>query len=327
MNEITIARNFKDRLFVRLFGDRENKRGLLSLYNALNGTSYADENDLQITTIEDVVYMGMKNDVSCMIDNTMALYEHQSSFNPNMPLRGFLYAAKLYSKYAATQNISIYSDIQISLPTPQYYVFYNGTEEMKTEDRIELRMSDAFGNSAVKDRYEWTAIMLNINAGRNRDLMEKCRLLKEYAMCVAKVRVYTRGTMDWKDAIRRAIDDCIEEGILADFLMKHKAEVVDMLLTEYDEQKVLEQLRREYKRIGVTEGYESGLKEGHESGLKEGRESGLKEGHEAGVRSAIFMTQFVVGKLTEMKRLDELELAVKDEKMLLKYAEELGYFG
>ena len=108
-----------------------------------------------------------------------------------------------------------------------------------------------------------------------------------------------------------------------------------MLLTEYDEQKVLEQLRREYKRIGVTEGYESGLKEGHESGLKEGRESGLKEGresglkegHEAGVRSAIFMTQFVVGKLTEMKRLDELELAVKDEKMLLKYAEELGYFG
>ena len=113
MNEITIARNFKDRLFVRLFGDRENKRGLLSLYNALNGTSYADENDLQITTIEDVVYMGMKNDVSCMIDNTMALYEHQSSFNPNMPLRGFLYAEKLYSKYAATQNISIYSDIKI----------------------------------------------------------------------------------------------------------------------------------------------------------------------------------------------------------------------
>ena len=129
MNDANVARNLKDRLFVRLFGDKGNKQNLLSLFNALNGTAYTDENALQITTIEGVVYMGMKNDISCIIDNTMSLYEHQSTKNPNMPLRGFMYAGKLYDKYVTRQHLYLYGPRMISLPTPQYYVFYNGTDE------------------------------------------------------------------------------------------------------------------------------------------------------------------------------------------------------
>ncbi|MBQ8638997.1 MAG: hypothetical protein IJ468_07500 [Lachnospiraceae bacterium] len=297
MNTANVARNYKDRLFVRLFGDKENKKNLLSLYNALNGTEYTDETALDITTIEGVVYMGMKNDVSCILDNTMALYEHQSSYNPNMPLRGFLYAGKLYDKYVVTQDISIYGDTLIALPTPQYYVFYNGTDEMKTEDRIELRLSDAFGDPTAKERYEWTAIMLNINCGRNRELMKKCSLLREYSMCVDTIREFTKMEKDWKNAIRKAVDECIQRGILADFLRNNKAEVVDMLLTEYDEQKLLEQYRRR--------GYEAGTKNGCAIGIK--------------------MSQFVTEKLLEAKRYEDLERAVKDPIVLRTFAEEFGF--
>ena len=98
-NEVKINREHKDRLFRLIFGSEGNKRNLLELYNALNDTSYSELDDLEITTIEDVIYMGMKNDVSLLIHSRMALYEHQSTYNPNMPIRGMMYAAKLYNKH------------------------------------------------------------------------------------------------------------------------------------------------------------------------------------------------------------------------------------
>lgn len=120
-----IRRNHKDRLFVKLFGDSENKQNLLSLYNALNGRNYTDPDELEINTIENVIYMGVKNDVSCIIDGHINLMEHQGSFSPNMPLRGFIYLPKLYEKYIIKHELNIYSEKLIKIPTPKYFVLFN----------------------------------------------------------------------------------------------------------------------------------------------------------------------------------------------------------
>ena len=115
--EIRINREHKDRLFRLIFGKEEYKQNLLELYNALNDTSYNNLDDLKITTIEDVVYMGMKNDVSMLIHSRMTLFEHQSTYNPNMPIRGFMYAARLYNKYIEENNLNIYSKTKMKLHT------------------------------------------------------------------------------------------------------------------------------------------------------------------------------------------------------------------
>ena len=91
---VTVNREHKDRLFKIIF---QEKSDLLCLYNAINGTTYDNPDDLTITTMEDVIYISMKNDVSFLVDCRMNLYEHQSTYNPNMPLRGMFYFSK-YSK-------------------------------------------------------------------------------------------------------------------------------------------------------------------------------------------------------------------------------------
>ena len=90
-----INRQYKDRLFKRIFRD---KKDLLELYNAMNDTNYSNPEEIEVNTLEGVVYMGMKNDVSFLFTEVLNLYEHQSTFNPNLPLRGLLYFAKLYQK-------------------------------------------------------------------------------------------------------------------------------------------------------------------------------------------------------------------------------------
>lgn len=124
-----INREHKDMLFHLIF---ENKEDLMTLYNAVNKTEYTNVEDLQITTFNDAVYMSMKNDVSFLFENKMNLYEHQSTFNPNMPIRGFEYFAELYSTYMEQNHLDVYGSTQVKLPTPQYIVFYNGTKDKGT---------------------------------------------------------------------------------------------------------------------------------------------------------------------------------------------------
>ena len=232
-----------------------------------------------------------------------------------MPLRGFMYAGKLYDKYIITQHLYLYGPRMISLPTPQYYVFYNGTDE--SEDRVELRLSDAFADSSVKTSYEWTAIMLNINYGHNKELIDKCKMLKEYARCISMIRDHTKNAEDWQLAIKEAIDICIKEGILADFLTENKSEVVEMLLMEYDEQKVMEQLRKDYQELGLEEGRKMGIQQGIKQGIQQGRSEGLNEGVE--------IMQFIIQKLVEQKRYSEIAALSTDKSLLDTYIKEFGY--
>ena len=98
-------REYKSRLFAFLFGREEHKDWTLALYNAINHSDHTNPDDITINTIEDVVYLGMKNDLSFLVSDAVSLYrtmnsfEQQSSFNPNMPVRLFMYAGRLYDKF------------------------------------------------------------------------------------------------------------------------------------------------------------------------------------------------------------------------------------
>lgn len=183
-----IQRNYKNGLFLMIFG---NKPALLSLYNAIRGSNYTNPDDLIINTIEGVLYLGMKNDVSFIINNELNLYEAQSSWNPNMPLRGLFYFSRVYEGYIAEHDLNIYSQTLLKLPTPNYIVFYNGTKE-DGDSRI-LRLSDSFiKHDGEEACLECTATMININYGHNKKLMEACRELYEYSYLIEQIRIELR---------------------------------------------------------------------------------------------------------------------------------------
>ena len=255
-----VRRTHKDSLFHILFGEEKYKANALELYNAINGTDCQLE-DLEITTLEDVIYMGVKNDASLIVGNELSLWEHQSSYNPNMPLRGLIYFGRLYDGLVERRRLNLYSGKRQRIPTPRYYVFYNGEEDQP--ERSVLRLSDLYeGQGDI----EITATMLDINEGRNREIMERCKALRDYARLIGLIREYNRK-MDLHEAVDTAVDQCIEEGVLAEFLSHHRAEVKGMVLTEYDEKKTMEQFKKEWYEDGLADG----RKEGWQAGLADGR--------------------------------------------------------
>ncbi len=243
---------YKDRVFRMIFGYEKYKENLLELFNALNDTNYTNPDDLEINTLDDVFYMKMKNDVSCIIDNRIAVYEHQSTWSYNMPLRGFRYTAELYNKLIYEQDLDVYRRKMIKIPTPQYVVFYNGIER-RAEKEI-LRLSDSFIMPCSEGEYEWTATVYNINDGHNKDLMNKCKILQEYATMVAKIREFRQKGCDLDMAIEEAIEYCLTHEVLKDFLLEHKSEVADMLRMEYDEARTMNHLKEDYYEEGVKDG-------------------------------------------------------------------------
>ncbi len=272
---IKVNREYKDRLFRMIFGAEENKHYLLSLYNAINHTSYTKKEDIEITTLEDVIYVKMKNDVSFLLDSQLSLYEHQSSYNPNMPLRGMMYFSHLYLQILSKQKRDIYSNSLVKIPTPRYIVFYNGDE--KEEEYIELKLSDAFEKEDKTGRFEWTASMLNINFGKNQELLGKCKALYEYASYVEKVKKYKKK-MSLREAVDKAVNEAIEENYLDGFFRTHKEGVIDVSLTEYNEAEFIENRREEGRKEGRKEGEKEGLAKGKKEGLAKGKKEGLAKG-------------------------------------------------
>ena len=237
---VLVKRKYKDILFRFIFKD---KKELLQLYNAINNTNYTNPDDLLITTMEDVIYIGRKNDLSFLIANELNLYEHQSTLNRNMPLRGLIYLAKMYESYIETHGLNRYQKKLIPLPFPRFIVFYNGEEEMGEE--LYLKLSDAFEKREEEPAVECVAKFININYGHNQELMEKCERLNHYSYFVACVRDYLKKGYNQKEAVTCAVNECIEKGILKDVLEKHRAEVVDMFLTTFDKKMYKEALREE----------------------------------------------------------------------------------
>ena len=262
MTETHTNRKYKDTLFRMLFKEKEN---LLSLYNAVNKTHYTNVDDLEITTLENAVYMNYKNDISFVFDFELALYEHQSTVNPNMPLRDLVYVTKVLQ--GIIRNEDLYGSTLIKLPTPRFVVFYNGTDEQPQKQV--LKLSDAYEKQLDNPELELVVTIYNINLGNNPELMEACQLLKEYAQYVEQVRIFAKE-FPLSDAVEQAVDYCIENGILADFLRKNRAEAIAMSIFEYDEEKHLKNERE----FGYQRGREVGMREGHEAGMREGLQTG-----------------------------------------------------
>ncbi|MBQ1779285.1 MAG: hypothetical protein IIZ93_14115, partial [Acidaminococcaceae bacterium] len=205
--------------------------------------------DIQFNTIEDAVYMSMKNDVSFIILDEMNLWEHQSSFNPNMPMRFLTYGTQLYEKYTATSGYYKFSRKLQRLPKPHCICFYNGTKE-QPEQQV-LKLSDAFGGEGD---IEVKVKMLNVNYGKNRALLETCQPLREYAWLVDRVREHQRVMQNLEAAVDASIDEMPDSFVIRTLIEAHRAGVKKMFLTEYDEEKMKEQERKEAFADGVDAG-------------------------------------------------------------------------
>ncbi|MED9823069.1 MAG: hypothetical protein ACLU9T_20000 [Blautia faecis] len=248
MNNVSLPINriYKDRLYKMIFNDKSE---LLKLYNAINGTHYDDPAMLTITTLDNAIYMTMENDLSFIIDMRLALYEQQSTVNPNLPLRFLMYITDIYSAY--TKDMNIYGSKKVQIPLPSFVIFYNGVKSQP--DRTEFLLSELFHPTTDQPALELKAVMLNINKGHNQELMNACHTLRDYSEYVARIRTYS-AEMPLTDAVEKAITECIHENILRDFLLKNRAEAKAMSIYEYDEEKTLRMFREE--------GYEDGERNG-----------------------------------------------------------------
>lgn len=250
---LSANRKYKDTVFRMLFADKTN---LLSLYNAMNGSDYHDPSKLQIITLENAIYIGMKNDLAFVIGTNLFLYEHQSTYNPNMPLRNLFYISSEYQKMVDSNKL--YSSTLLEIPAPHFVVFYNGTT--KQEDSWYNYLSDSYHNFSGIPDLELKVVTLNINKGHNKELMEQCQTLNEYAQYVEKVRTYTKED-NLDNAVERAVNECIHDGILADFLTQNKSEVIAMSIFEYDKVEEEKKLRKAEFDAGVEQGINLGQKQ------------------------------------------------------------------
>ncbi len=292
-----VHRTVKDRLFRFLFG--QDREALLTLYNALNGTDYHDASQLKIVTIESAIYIVMKNDLAFVLAGTLNMYEHQSTWNPNLPVRFLIYLAQEYQTLLEKAEESLYGTKKIVLPTPKCVIFYNGTKEMP-EEKI-LKLSDAFDDRNQQGDVELTVRMLNINYGHNHELMENCRILREYSEFVQISRDYMINGEEVRKALSEAIDYCIGHGILSEFLKRNRMEVLGMFLEEFDAEKYERTIRRE----GREEGEIKGRREEREQSLQNVIELLEEMGH---------TREIVRLKLVEKYSLPETEA---EQKLLL----------
>ena len=259
---LTVNRTFKSTLFIMLFEDKKN---LLELYNAITGKHYADPELLEINTLENAIYMSMKNDVSFLIDGRLSLYEHQSTKNPNLPLRFLLYISHLYSRLTVKENL--YGETIVQIPAPEFLIFYNGKERMP--ERQILKLSDMYSVQDGQPKLELEATLLNISGSNNQKLKEACRTLGEYAIYTDKIRAYTEE-MELPEAVDRAMDECIREDVLREFLMKHRAEARAMSIFEYNQERHMQQEREA--------GIEKGRRQGEEQLLRRQVQKNLSRG-------------------------------------------------
>lgn len=236
------VRTYKDTVFRMLFREKEE---LLMLFNAINQTHYENPNELEVNTLENAIYLNMKNDVSCVLDFNLNLYEHQSTVNPNMPLRDLFYVVRLYEKMV--RNSNLYTGKAVQIPAPRFIVFYNG--DMEQPEKKLLRLSDLYHKKTEKTSLELIVLQLNINPGYNTELMEQCKPLSGYMMYVDKVRNYKKK-MPMAQAVDRAVRECIEEGYIADFLIKNRSEVIQMSIFEYDQEQHMQMIHEEGKEEG-----------------------------------------------------------------------------
>lgn len=243
-----VSRTYKDGIFRSLFNDEEK---LLELYNAVSGRNYPKGTPVQIVTLENAVFNGLKNDLAFIIDNKfIVLTEQQSTLSPNYPLRMICYLAEEYKKLAYSKII--YSKVLVTIPTPEMYVFYNGKDDAPEE--WELKLSDAFAEKCDKISAEAVVKVINVNYEKGAKLLDECRTMREYSLFVQKVNQHLAQCVDIHTAVIETIRECIESDILADYLMEQRGNIMSVLEINLSPEEREEVRFEDGKIIGRAEG-------------------------------------------------------------------------
>ena len=245
-------KEYKSDVFSMLLQD---KKRAMEIYNAINGTDYDDPELVEMTTLDDKSFsLTVRNDASFILDANLSLYEHQSTYCPNMPLRDLLYFASIIQKQIKAQKRDIYGGRILKIPVPHFVVFYNGKED--APDQYDLRLSDAFEKETKNPEIELVCHVYNINNGKNVPLLSKCQTLREYMYFVDMVRKNNEISGNLEDAIEKAINQCMEENVLRDFLAQHREEVMHVMTLDYTFERRLEMQRAEAIEDGERIGKE-----------------------------------------------------------------------
>lgn len=268
-----VTKRYSDNVFCMLYSDKNN---LLDLYNALNNSSHTDVDNLTVTTLKGGTYMKYKNDASFVFSYELYMFEQQSTINLNMPLRYLHYGSEIYREIYP--NNYLHKRSMLKIPTPHFITFYNGREKMNERVQI-LRLSDMFEQKTQMPELELVVTVININPEKdehkiinnmsltcdcdeymkkaitNADILNRCKSLNDYMIFVNKVRNKTDNEgKDVRAAVIEAVDECINENVLSEFFIKHRDEVIDVSVFEYDEKGVMDIMREEGKEEGIKEG-------------------------------------------------------------------------
>ena len=259
-------RRYKDSVFVDLFAnDEKAKERFLDLYNALHGTALTLFAPVEQLRLENVMYMSIANDVSFLVDNKIiVLAEHQSTINENMPLRCLQYIARLYEKVQSPDGR--YLRKLSPIPTPEFYVFYNGLEDYPAETT--LKLSSAFIEKQKEPQLELSVTVFNINKGKGGEVLHRCKALDEYSLFVEEVR--NQQKLDAENGFTNAVKRCIKKGVLKEYLERKAREVINMLVAEYDYDTDIAVQRAEEGRIAFLKGVAQGRNEGVVQGFFDG---------------------------------------------------------
>ena len=308
MNE---NREYKSDVFSMLM---ENKSYALEVYNALNHSDYKNPEEVEIIRLERGISLSIRNDASFLIDMNMSFYEHQSTYNPNMPLRSAIYYINALEDWLRRKNLDLFSRKRIQLPTPHFVVFYNGTE--KRPEYEEMKLSEAFCHKTDEPGIEVRCRVYNINPDNNRPLKERSAVLEGYTYFVEKVRNHQKGNMSLEEAVDRAIEDCIENHVLEDFFRDRKDEVKKMTHLDYTWEKREQMIRKEEFEEGVAEGMERGIAQGMERGIEQGVEQGRVQ-----ILAELVCSKLKKGKTPE-EIADALEEPVENVQKICRIAEQ-----
>ena len=278
-------REYKSDVFSMLM---ENKEYALQVYNALNDSSYDDPEQVEVCNLESGISLSIRNDAAFIVDTEINIYEHQSSVNPNMPLRALIYFTAIIQGIISRKDLL--SSRLIRIPTPHFAVLYNGKEDRPVKEIFKL--SSAYSKPAENPELELVCTVYNINPDKDKELLQKCAVLDGYTSFVELVRKNENDGLD--NPIERAIDYCIQNHILEDFFRDRRAEVLRSMAIDMTFERRVELIREEEKEYGRAEGRKEGRaegrKEGRAEGRKEGRAEGRAEGREEGVRAGTEQT-------------------------------------
>ena len=247
---MSVNKKYKDTVFRMLFN---NPKTALELYNAIFGTDYKDWSVVKINTLENILFMGMKNDISFEIYDMIALIEHQSTISENMPLRMSMYLHRLYEKITNEDDPdAIYGKNLVEVPSPEFIVLYNGKEDFPEEKTLYL--STALKNkNRIKNILDPGVRVININKGVNPELESRSKTLADYINLIAKIREYEKNH-PLEEAIKSAVKYCVDNDILKEFLLEHASEVINMLRTEFNMDTALKVARKEGRQEGLEKG-------------------------------------------------------------------------